>query len=620
MTPLVLDGLGLSLDDLVRVARDPSARVSVSDTARERVRASRCRIDRIVETYRADFEAYESGERAERPVQDYGITTGFGEFKDVPVPPDELEDLQQNLLRSHAVGMGDSADADDPANYFAAEVVRAVLVIRINAFLKGHSGVREELVDTVLALLHAGIVPLVPTKGSMGSSGDLCPLSHLFNILLGEGRYVVLRDADRDGGRMALRPSEAKPARDLANDLASELEGEYAVPSYKEGLALINGATVSTAVLALASYDAEVLADTADAAAALSLEAACGCARAFDPQVHDARGHVGQRASAQRIRELVAESRLVDGAGAVQDAYSLRCAPVVHGSTRDALGFVRGVVEAEINAATDNPLFFGSGSAATDAEPWDHRFSENWPAGYDGRQRSSFSAGNFHGQPIAMAADFLAIATAELANISERRSQLLLDRNHSRNLPANLVSRRGLNSGCMLLQYAAASLVTENRVLCHPASVDSIPTAANIEDHVAVATTAARKARSVVANVQAALAIEFLVATQAIDWRVGMDYPPVPPTEPSPSGRPTSPVGADEGREAVEREARLFEDATLKRRRPEIAARLGLGTRTVYLAVRDAAEPVLGDRVLDADIRRVRRRIAAGAFAGGNPP
>lgn len=617
MTALVLDGLGLSLGDLVRVARDPSARVEVSEAARRRVRTSRRRIDAIVERYREDYNAYASGARAERPVQDYGITTGFGEFKDVPVPPDDLEELQQNLLRSHAVGMGDSAHADDPANYFAPEVVRAVLVIRINAFLKGHSGVREEMVDTVLALLHAGIVPLVPTKGSMGSSGDLCPLSHLFHVLLGEGRYVVV---DENDGLLSLDPRAAKPARRLADDLRSELPdslgGEFAVPSYKEGLALINGATVSTAVLALAVQDAQVLADTADAAAALSLEAACGCARAFDPQVHDARGHAGQRASASRIRELLEGSGLIDAAGAVQDPYSLRCAPVVHGSTRDALTFVRGVVEKEINAATDNPLFFGSGTAATDAEPWDHRFRANWPAGYDGTQRSSFSAGNFHGQPVAMAADVLALAVAELANISERRTQLLLDRHHNRNLPANLVSRRGLNSGCMLLQYAAASLVTENRVLCHPASVDSIPTAANIEDHVAVATTAARKARTVVANVEAALAIELLVAAQAVDWRAGMNYPPVPPAETLPGSPPISPVGADEGREAVDREARLFEDATLKRKRSQIAARLGRGTGSVYLAVREAAEPLLSDRVLDADVRRLRRRIASGAFAG----
>lgn len=615
MTALVLDGQGLTLDDLVRVARDSSARVKVSDAARERVRASRRRIDQIVARYRDDYEAYESGERAERPVQDYGITTGFGEFKDVPVPPDELEVLQQNLLLSHAVGMGDSADADDPANYFSADVVRAVLVIRVNAFLKGHSGVREELVDTVLALLHAGIVPLVPTKGSMGSSGDLCPMSHLFHVLLGEGRYVVVRDASRGELGMALRPAEAKPARELAGDLAAELDGEFAVPSYKEGLALINGATVSTAVLALAARDAEQLADTADAAAALSLEAACGCARAFDPQVHEARGHSGQQRSAERIRQMVEGSRLVDAAGAVQDAYSLRCAPVVHGSTRDALVFVRGVVETEINAATDNPLFFDNGVAPQNDGPWDHRFHENWPAGYDGRQRSSFSAGNFHGQPIAMAADFLAIATSELANISERRTQLLLDRFHNRNLPANLVSRRGVNSGCMLLQYAAASLVTENRVLCHPASVDSIPTAANIEDHVAVATTAARKARTVVANVEAALAIELMVAAQAVDWRVGMGYPPTPSAESVPGDPPTSPVGADEGRQAVDGEARQFEDATQERNRPGIAARLGQGTGRTYLAVRDTVEPVLADRVLDADVRRLRRLIASGAFA-----
>lgn len=614
---LVLDGRSLAVADVARVARNPSARVAVGEAARERVRASRRRIEEIVARYREDYAAWESGERSERPVQDYGITTGFGEFKDVPVEPERLEELQRNLLRSHCVGLGEPKDADDPSGYFAPEVVRATLLIRANAFLGGYSGVREELLDTVLAMLHAGIVPLVPQKGSLGSSGDLCPLAHCFVVLLGEGRYVRVREGD-----LSLRPWEAKPGRELAGDLSSELAAapdgaKPAVPSYKEGLALINGATVSTALLALAAHDAAVLADTADVGAALALEAACGCARAFDPRVHAARGHAGQIESAARIRRLVRGSRLVESAGAVQDAYSLRCAPVVHGPARDALGHVRRVVETEMNAATDNPLFFDAASSPEKEDPWDHQFADNWPDGYDGRERSSYSAGNFHGQPVAQAADHLAMACAELGSVAERRIQLLLDHHHNRNLPANLVARRGVRSGAMLLQYSAASLVTESRGLCHPASVDSVPTAANIEDHVAVATWAARKLRTVLANVEAVLAIELLVAAQALDWRVGMGFPPVPPEEDADAdSAPRQPAGADDGRDAVTREAERFEEATREDRRPRIAARLGDGTGEAYLRIRELVEPILEDRVLAGDVLRLRRAVAAGDFAG----
>lgn len=598
---IVLDGRSLQVDEVARVARDPRIRLEIAAEARERVRASRRQIDAIVERYHEAFEAYEDGRRSTRPVQDYGITTGFGEFKDVPIPPHQLEELQRNLLLSHAVGMGDNSDPDDPANYFSPEAVRATLVIRINAFLGGHSGVREELVDCLLAMLHRGIVPLVPTRGSMGSSGDLCPLSHLFNILLGEGRYHVVETPEA----VAHLEWAPRPARDLPDDLGQA----PVLPSYKEGLALSNGATVSTAVLALAVHAAGELVDTADVAAALSLEAICGCARAFDPQVHDARGHAGQITSAAHIRELVEGSKLVDSAGAVQDAYSIRCAPVVHGASRDTLAHVRGVVEREMNAATDNPLFF-------DEDPWDLHFADNWPAGYDGRQRASYSAGNFHGQPVALAADFLTIAVAELANISERRTQLLLDHHHNRNLPANLVARRGVNSGYMLAQYAAASLVTENKVLAHPASVDSIPTSANIEDHVAVATTAARKLWTVLRNVQGAVAIELLVATQAIDWRIAGELPPTPPLEAAPGDPLGRPAGPEDGWDAIDREARRFESATAKRQRPGIAGRLGRGTARAYLTVREVAEPVHADRMLEADVRRVRALVETGALVG----
>jgi len=492
------------------------------------------------------------------------------------------------------VGIGDGADGDDPANYFDADVVRAVLVIRLNAFLKGHSGVRPELARAVQAMVERGIVPLVPLKGSVGSSGDLCPLAHLFATLLGEGRYFVMSRP----GELRVPAARWKPAAGLAEDLG----GEPPRPSFKEGLALINGATFSAALLALAAHDAEGAAALADAGAALGLEAVCGCARALDPKIHAARGQAGQVASAAALRALLAGSRLLDGAGAVQDVYSLRCAPAVHGAARDAVAYAREVALREINAATDNPLFF---PGELGDPPWDHEFRANWPAGYRGDLRRSYSAGNFHGEPVGMAADFLAIGLAELANISERRTQMLLDRHHNRNLPANLIPRRGVNSGLMIAQYAAASLVSENKVLCHPASVDSIPTSANAEDHNAMASIAARKLRAVLRNVQAVLAIELLVAAQAVEWRAGMEIDPTGRRPPAP---PAERLAEAEAEDAA------FRRATSPERRPAIAARLGRGTREAYLAVRALAPPMYEDRTLDGDIRAVRVAIEDGSL------
>lgn len=614
MTAITLDGDSLTLEELARIARDPSCPVRLDPSALDRVRRGRRQIERIARDYREGFERFHGGASAERPVQDYGVTTGFGEFKDIPVAPDRLEELQQNILRSHAVGAGVNADPADPANYFPAEAVRATLAIRCNAFLKGYSGVRAELVEAVAAMLERGIVPRVPRRGSVGSSGDLSPLAHLFLVLLGEGSYTVVRtEADLAPGAAARL--EVRPGARLAEDLGFPPPQ----PSYKEGLALCNGATFSVALLALATLDAERLANAADAAAALSLEAACGCARAFDPRIHRARGLSGQIDSAANLRALLDGSRLLDSAGAVQDPYSLRCAPAVHGASRDAVAFARRVAEAEINAATDNPLFFPGDDGGHDGEPWDFRFRANWPAGYRGERRFSFSAGNFHGQPVGMAADFLAIAVAELADVSERRVQMLLDSQHNRNLPANLIPHRGLHSGFMIAQYTAAALVSENKVLAHPASVDSIPTSANSEDHVAMATHAARKLRSVLANAQAVLAIELLVAAQAVEWRVGLDFSPVvapPAGEHTPAAGPPRP-GRQETRDAwqdAEAEARAFADAVRPENRPAISARLGTGTRAAYLTVRETAPPLLADRPLDGDLAAVRRRLEDGSL------
>ncbi len=563
---IVLDGDSLTIEQLVQIARE-NARVELDPSTNERVARSEALIARVVENYR---RAYEQGKAA--PTE-YGVTTGFGEFKDKPIAPEDLEQLQRNLLFSHSVGVGENSDPDDLTNYYPAEVVRGALVTRLNAFLRGHSGVRRKLVEIVQAMLNRGVIPLVPLRGSVGASGDLCPLSHLFVTLLGEGRFYTLDDA-------TLRSAKELPA--LLGFDAGEMK-----PTFKEGLGLVNGANFSAAMLALAVHDAERLADTADSAAALSLEAMAGCTRALDPKVHEERGHPGQIESARRIREMVVGSRLVERAGAVQDAYSLRCAPQVHGATRDTLRHVRGVAEKEINAATDNPLFFPEG------DPFDVQFRANWPEWYHGDTRLAYSAGNFHGQPLALAADFLTIAVAELGNISERRTQLMLDGNHNRGLPPNLTTRPGVNSGLMILQYTAASIVSENKVLSHPASVDSIPTGANAEDHVSMSTHAARKLRTVLSNVRSVLAIELLCAAQAVEWRAVFNYDP---NQPAPKLLEV---------QHAEAQAREFEEA-VSGRANNIATQLGHGTRELYLKVRTAVRPVFHDRPLDGDIRAAR--------------
>jgi histidine ammonia-lyase len=563
---ILVDGYSLTIEQLVRIARE-GARVEIDPSTNERVDASEQLIAHVVENYR---RAWEAGEPA---ATEYGVTTGFGEFKDKPIAPADLEQLQRNLLLSHSVGVGENCDPDDLSNYFPADVVRAVLATRLNSFLQGHSGVRRKLVDIVQAMLNSGVIPLVPLRGSVGASGDLCPLSHTFATLLGAGRFYI-------AGTKDLRDASELPA--LLGFNNDEIK-----PTFKEGLALVNGVNFSASMLAFGVADAERLADLADAAAALTLEAMCGCTRALDPKVHAARGHAGQIASAARMRALIDGSKLVERAGAVQDPYSLRCAPQVHGASRAAIRYARDVAEREINAATDNPLFF-----AGESEPFDVRFRDNWPEGYRGDQRLAYSAGNFHGQPIALAADFLSIALAELANISERRAQMLLDSNHNRGLPPNLTTRPGVNSGLMITQYTAASLVSENKVLAHPASVDSIPTGANAEDHVSMSTHAARKMRTILGNVQSVIAIELIVAAQAVEWRVAMMR------------------GVPEAHNLAAAEAQATEfEAAVSGRTSEIAQFLGTGTAELYVRIRELVDPLFADRPLNEAIRRVRLGI-----------
>lgn len=605
--PVVLDGRSLRVEDVVRVARDPRVRVELSEDAMGLVRQSCEQIQEIARKYCEEFAKLRRGEEA-HPVLDYGITTGFGEFKNIPIPPEQLEQLQGNILLSHAVGVGETADDLHPSNFFEPEVVRAALLIRLNAFLKGHSGIRPEMVRVVQAMINRGVIPLVPIRGSVGSSGDLCPLSHLFVVLLGHGRYYRVGEPDD----LSYRTRELRSGLEsLQADLGLKIPG----PSYKDGLALTNGATFTAALLALAVHDAEHAARVADVSLSLSLEAVCGCARAFDRRPHEARGHAGQIACAAQVRELLKGSRLLEKAGAVQDVYSLRCAPAVHGAARDSIAYARVAVEHEINAATDNPLFFLN----EEESPWDWDFRENWPEGYRGDQRLSYSAGNFHGEPVGFAADFLAVGLAELANISERRTQMLLDCHHNRNLPSNLIPHRGVNSGWMIAQYTAAGVVSENKVLAHPASVDSIPTSANAEDHNAMGIISARKLRTVLRNTQAVLSIELLVAVQAVEWRVAMDIDPRPGQAVRHPGKGDRETGGTahphaEGLSAewqeAEEEANLFRERTAPDRRGAIAASLGEGTRRVYLKIRDLAPPMLADdRTLDGDIRAVRGAV-----------
>lgn len=594
VAPVVLNGNSLSIADLVRIARDPRVQVACDPAALARVARGRKEIEEVV-------AAYDAARQAGQPLpRVYGVTTGFGEFKHARIEPEHFEDMQRNILLSHAVGAGDNDDPNDPRNYFTIAVVRAALVLRLNAFLKGHSGIRPEMVECLTRMLNRGIIPLVPTRGSLGASGDLCPLSHLFVVLLGEGRYFLVHSPDD----LEYKTYAGVELRNAADSLAADLGyDELPRPSFKEGLALTNGTAFSAAMLALAVHDAEQLANTADIAAAMTLEAVCGRARMLDPKVHEARNHDGQRDVAANLRALIADSKLVDAADDIQDCYSVRCTPQVHGATRDALAYARMVVERECNAATDNPLFFPGTS-----EPWDKQaFYANRPESF--MDLHAYSAGNFHGQPLALAADFLTIGVAELADIAERRTQMLLDARHNRNLPSNLIARCGLNTGYMIAQYTAASLVSENKVLAHPAAVDSIPSSSNTEDHVSMSTLASRKLRTVMGNVQAVLAIELLVAAQAIDWRVGMRRDPNPHTPDN-----DQPGFARGTMSMSDEEWQAFQEVTQPARRAEIAQPLGRGTGAAYLAVREVAAAMVNDRILEPDIRAIRRLIRTGGL------
>ncbi|HEX6507887.1 MAG TPA: histidine ammonia-lyase [Chloroflexota bacterium] len=452
MIPLTINCDPLSVSDVAGAARNgrPVALGPVAIEAMERSRS--------------DVETLTSCGRVV-----YGVTTGFGKFADRVIPADALELLQKNLVMSHSVGIGTPLPAD---------VVRAMVVLRAASLARGYSGIRPATVQTLVDIINAGIVPHVPAKGSVGASGDLAPLAHLALVLIGQGEAYL--DGKRVTGAEALRQAGISPVKLGA----------------KEGLALINGTQLMTAIGTLLLVDAANILDVADIAGALSLEAMRGTNLAFDERVQHVRPHPGQIRCAEHLRRLTEESEIMQShrhdSHRVQDAYSLRCMPQVHGASRDAIQYVERVVETEINSVTDNPLVFGVDDV--------------------------ISCGNFHGQPLALALDFAGIALAELANISERRVEAMLDP-HFSELPPFLTMRGGVDSGLMVSQYTAAALVSENKILAHPASVDSIPTSANQEDHVSMGVTSGLKAREIQQNVEVVLAIELLCAAAGIEYR-----------------------------------------------------------------------------------------------------
>jgi histidine ammonia-lyase len=451
--PLSVDGRQLDLDALEQVARG-SRPVALAPAAREAVLAARRVVDDAVT----------------RGAVVYGVTTGFGSFADVHIPLDRLRELQLNLLRSHAAGVGPPLGEAE---------TRGLLLLRANVLARGFSGIRLETLELLVAMLNRRVHPVVPSRGSVGASGDLAPLAHLALPLVGEGECLF--EERVLGGAQALDAAGLEPV----------------VLEPKEGLALINGTQLMTAVTGLALGEAWRLARTADVVGALTLDALLGTDVAFDERIHAARPHPGQAASARCLRRLLNGSEIRAShrdCGEIQDAYSLRCMPQVHGALRDSLAFVTRTVSVEMNSATDNPMIFADTGEI-------------------------LSGGNFHGQPVALAADILAVAAAELGAISERRTERLVNPALSAGLPAFLARDGGLQSGLMMAQVSAAALASESKALAHPASVDSIPTSAGKEDHVSMGANAAHKAAAVVANTRRVLAVELIAAADALEFR-----------------------------------------------------------------------------------------------------
>jgi len=496
---LELDGQSLTLEHVAAVARG-AERVVLSDGARARMEASRGAIERIV--------------KAERVV--YGVNTGFGKLSDYSIPAEELRELQLNLVRSHACGVGSPLSEAE---------TRAMILLRANVLALGYSGARPIVAETLVLMLEREVTPMIPEKGSVGASGDLAPLAHLALVCIGEGE--AFHRGEKMPGAEALRRAQIAPL---------QLEA-------KEGLALLNGTQALTATGALALERADRLARVADIAGAMSLEALRGTPAAFDERIHQARPHRGQIEVAAHLRELLRDSEIrlshLENDPRVQDAYSLRCMPQVHGAARDAILYARGATEIETGSATDNPLVFA------DTE-------------------EVISGGNFHGAPLALAFDCAAIALVHLGNISERRTERLVNPDLSEGLPAFLTGHPGTSSGFMIAQVAAVALLNESKVLAHPASVDNLPTSAGKEDHVSMGMTAATKLRTIVENIEHVVAIELLCAAEGLEYRL--------PLQP------------------------------------------GRGVRRAYETLRQLAPRLTCDRALSSDIQKVAASIRRGDF------
>ncbi|MCP3900641.1 MAG: histidine ammonia-lyase [Desulfobacteraceae bacterium] len=440
----------MSLDDLEAIARK-GAKVNISKQIEKQFVKGRALVDKWV--------------KQERKI--YGVTTGFGALSTVTISGGDIIKLQRNILLSHSAGVG---------NPLPEDVVRAMIAIRLNDFCLGKSGLSLATINKLIEILNSPIVPVVPEKGSVGASGDLSPMAHIALVLIGEGEAFV--NSERLAGAEALKKCSIEPI---------ELQAG-------EGLALINGTQMMTAIGALALIDIINLGKHADIAASMSLEVLLGTRKAFDPRIHNARPHPGQQIVASNMLKISDKSEIIsshEDCSRIQDAYSLRCSPQVHGATLDTVNYAKQVILTEMNSSTENPLIF------TDSE-------------------DIVSGGNFHGQPVALVLDFLGIAVAELASISERRVERLVNPNLS-GLPAFLVENGGLNSGFMIIQYTAAALVSDNKILAHPSSVDSIPTSANKEDHVSMGANGARKLMRIIENVEEVIAIELLAAAQGYD-------------------------------------------------------------------------------------------------------
>lgn len=497
---MIIDGQSLKVEDIVKVARDKE-KVELSFRSKEKIERSRSYVEKVIET----------GEIV------YGITTGFGKFCNIIISKEDTRKLQVNLIRSHSVGVGE---------YFSEEVVRAMMLLRVNALAKGYSGIKLSTVQTLVKMLNKGVIPRVPNQGSLGASGDLVPLAHMALVMIGEGEAIY------NGKIMS-----GKGAMELAGIEPITLEA-------KEGLALINGTQAMGAVGGLALAEAITLAKTADICSALTFEALNGVIEAFNENIQQVRAHEGQINCAKNLRKLLEGSELITRQGElkVQDAYTLRCIPQVHGAIKDALEHIKKVMEIEINSATDNPLIFPE-------------------------ENLVISGGNFHGEPVAINMDYLSIAVSELSNISERRIERLVNPSLNEGLPAFLTSNGGINSGLMISQYTAAALVSENKTLSTPASVDSIPSSANQEDHVSMGTIAARKAMKIVENTRNVLAIELLCAAQAIDLRM---------------------------------------EGKMKK------VNLGKGTEVAYEIVREKVEKISQDRVLSENVKILANLVQRG--------